>query len=181
MWPFKKAPLKEPFPTLSPILKQCLALPLEIGPETPPAPVTLLGKGRRGQRCSARRRRRGWRGARLLCSCLRLLRAQLAPAQRSSSRSCPRSGRRVCSSGACSPGTSPHPALSSVIALSTGSGTSPTSSSARWPRLLSPFPPIPPQGSLGLSPCLGPLTPFGRENPLGPFVPSPLGAVCPLP
>ena len=33
------------------------------------------------------------------------------------------------SSGSCSPGTSPHPALSSVIGLSTGSSASPTSSS----------------------------------------------------
>lgn len=73
---------------------------------------------------------------------------------------CARARVCMCSSSARSPGTSPHPALSSIIRLSTGSGASPTSSSCElraacfFPsRSISELP-----GAL--FPCLGQLTPM---------------------
>ena len=64
----------------------------------------------------------------------------------------------MCSSSACSPGTSPHPALSSIIGLSTGSSASPTSSSSLlWAAYFFPSPSI--SGLTGaLSQSLGDVT-----------------------
>lgn len=167
----EKALLQEPILMASPILKPCPVCPQKSALETTGAgPVTgFLRSPRRCLSLTVAPRLVGgeWLLSSLRAAVCRELRpaqrsaAQRSPAQPSgSSRSCPRSGGCVCvsSSGACSPGTSPHPALFQSSLFLQEAAHLPLPPPLGRCELLSSSPLTPFQGSLGVSPFPGLLT-----------------------